>query len=112
MRRPKGISSLKAPSEGGSSPGSSRRHSIDTNCHPAAARCCIRDGLNGPEITSRIRSKCAMGSLASDQSMFLVHAQKQLTYQASFQPGRLNRLAISHLPRSKDLKPGGKCAKS
>src|SRR5580693_5420958 len=97
------MSSLKAPSVGASSPGSSRRHSIDTNCHPADVRCCITDGLNGPEITSRIRSKCAMGLPFLDHYV-LVSAHKQLTYQASFQPGRLNRLAISDLPRNRDWK--------
>src|SRR5437868_11149103 len=54
------MSSLNAPSLGASESGSSRRHSMETSCHPAAVRCPIISELNGPEITSRIRSKCAI----------------------------------------------------
>src|ERR1035441_4404725 len=54
------MSSLNPPSVGASVSGSSRRHSIDTICHPAAERCWIIPELNGPEITSRTRSKYAI----------------------------------------------------
>ncbi len=43
--------------------GSSRRHSMETICHPAAERCWIMSGLKGPATTSRTRSKYAMESL-------------------------------------------------
>jgi hypothetical protein len=36
---------------------------METICQPAAARCRMTSGLNGPEITSRIRSKYAIASL-------------------------------------------------
>src|SRR5579863_6410242 len=58
------MSSANPPSGGASASGSSRRHSIETICHPADMRCWITSGLNGPETTSRTRSKYAMGTSA------------------------------------------------
>ena len=56
------MSSEKAPSEGVSESGSSRRHSMDTICQPAAVRYRITSELNGSATTSRMRSKYAMGA--------------------------------------------------
>ena len=69
------MSSLNAPWVGASDSGSSRRHSIDTICHPASVRCWMTSGLNGPEITSRIRSKCAMVCQASVMFLLLMSAR-------------------------------------
>src|SRR5450631_3716643 len=58
------MSSLKTPSTGASPSGSSRRHSIDTICHPVAVRCRMISGLKGEDTTSLIRSKYAITHLS------------------------------------------------
>jgi hypothetical protein len=35
---------------------------METICQPAAVRCWMISGLMGPEMTSRMRSKCAIGA--------------------------------------------------
>src|ERR1700677_1203598 len=57
------MSSSKPPSGGASESGSSRRHSMETICQPLAVHCWITSGLNGPETTSRTRSKYAKAHL-------------------------------------------------
>src|SRR5882724_4428724 len=56
------MSSLKAPAVGNSDSGSSRRHSRETSCHPEEVRWRMTSESKGPEITSRMRSKCGMGA--------------------------------------------------
>src|SRR5450631_311004 len=57
------MSSQNAPSMGASDSGSSRRHSMETICHPVDSRWRMISGEKGPERTSRIRSKCAIPRL-------------------------------------------------
>src|SRR5260370_41106438 len=75
------MSALKPPWVGPPARGSFRRHSIDTTCHPAAVRCPMISELNGPEITSRIRSKCAIVRL---RAVFFEMEYSQFACQNQF----------------------------
>ena len=71
MRSPYGMSSLYPPGVGDSESGDLGPHSINTICHPAAVRCLMTSESNGPEITSRIRSKSAIVSLLGQLAIHL-----------------------------------------
>src|SRR6266404_9420564 len=100
------MSSLNAPSVGASESGSSRRHSIDTNCHPAAVRCPMISELNGPEITSRIRSKCAIRSL---RAMVLEMEYSQFACQNQFCSKSFKSATSKEITEGQGFQLGHRC---